>query len=198
MPDMRRVVSMSAVLVLPMLCPAQGQAQSVPPSWLESLMARMAAIPERRESFQEEKQFAALDKPLNSSGQLVYRRPAYLEKITTSPDPESLIVDGDRLTLTSADRKTHSFQVDRRPEVSALVDAVRGTLAGNLQLLETRFSVQTQGSAGDWTLILTPRESEVHQWVQDIVVSGQGTYVHSFRITQTNHNQQIMTISEAR
>ncbi len=159
-------------------------------------MARMAGIPERHENFQEEKRFAALDQPLRSSGQLIYVRPAYLSKITIAPEPETLVVDGDRLTLTTADRQTRSFRVDRRPEISALVDAVRGTLAGNLTLLENHFKVSVQGDNADWTLVLTPVETVVRRLIQNIVVGGHGTDIRTLRIIAVNQDQQIMTITE--
>jgi hypothetical protein len=172
--------------------------ESAPPAWLQDLMARMAQVPERRETFREEKYFSALDTPLISSGQLVYHRPAYLGKITREPDAETLVVDGDRLTLTTKDQSAHSFRVDRRPEIAALVDAVRGTLAGDLPLLERHFHILAHGSPLEWTLVLVPIDPAVHKLVQDIVVGGRETSIRSFRVTQTNHDEQIMTINEQR
>ena len=45
------------------------------PIRLADLMAMMAAVPESRATFHEEKRFAALAVPLESSGHLLYRRP---------------------------------------------------------------------------------------------------------------------------
>jgi outer membrane lipoprotein-sorting protein len=197
MRDARRLRTLLACCLLLLPATARPAAnEPPPPSWLQSLMARMAAITERHENFQEEKRFAALDQPLRSSGQLIYVRPAYLSKITTGPEPETLVVDGDRLTLTTADRQTRSFRVDRRPEISALVDAVRGTLAGNLDLLETHFKVSVQGGNADWTLVLTPVEPDVRRLIQNVVVGGHGTDIRTLRIIGANQDQQIMTITE--
>jgi hypothetical protein len=69
---------------------------------LDDLMAMMAAVPERRGVFHEVKHFAALAIPLESSGHLIYRRPGYLAKITDAPQPESMVVDGDEVSLTEA------------------------------------------------------------------------------------------------
>src|SRR5689334_17857762 len=97
-------VALALFAFAPLASVPLARADPAPPVWLQDLMARMAQVPERREAFREEKHFAALDTPLISSGQLVYRRPAYLGKITTQPDAETLVVDGDRLTLTTKDQ----------------------------------------------------------------------------------------------
>ena len=82
---------------------ASASAQPGPPGpagLLPEVMARLAQAPERRATFEEEKRLAVLDRPLRSTGTLLYRRPRHLERHTIYPAPESLVVDGDRLVLT--------------------------------------------------------------------------------------------------
>ena len=73
-----------------------------------------------------------LNRPLRATGRLLYRRPAHLEKITLEPQPESLVVDGNRLTLTEASEAPRVIDLDGEPAIRAMVDAIRGTLSGDL------------------------------------------------------------------
>ena len=79
-------------------------------------MRMLAGVPQSSASFAEVKVLAMLNRPLRATGRLVYRRPAHLEKITLEPQPESLVVDGDRLTLTEAPsrRASSTWTANRR------------------------------------------------------------------------------------
>lgn len=192
--------SLLPVLLLVILLPAapasgQAPAPSPAPAWLGDLFRALAAVPERNTPFREEKQLGALKVPLFSSGHLAYRRPAHLEKITTSPEPESLVVDGGRLTLTAGNDAPRSFALDRRPEIAALVDAVRGTLAGDLGLLERQYRVQADGSLSAWRLVLQPIDDRVRQLLRAVVVEGQGTAIRSLRTELANGDVQLLTLS---
>ena len=79
-------------------------ARTQDPSWdgpftVALLTRNLAAVPERRVRFSEERRFAALDQPLHSQGILLWRRPDVLEKHTEAPQPETLRVEGDRVEV---------------------------------------------------------------------------------------------------
>ncbi|MBV8591290.1 MAG: outer membrane lipoprotein carrier protein LolA, partial [Acetobacteraceae bacterium] len=94
-------------------------------------MHQLAEVQERRASFIEEKNLAALSAPVRSTGVLVYRRPSHLEKITIQPEPESLIADGERLTITEGNEPPRVLDLHSQPEIRALVDTVRALLSGD-------------------------------------------------------------------
>jgi hypothetical protein len=160
-------------------------------------MDRFAAIPERHATFREEKRLAALDYPLTSQGRLVWQRPAHLEKITTSPEPESLVVDGNRLTLTAGGEAPRSLDLDARPEVVALVDAVRGPLSGDLALLERHYRIAAAGDRASWHLTLLPTDPGVQRLLRDIAIAGTDTDIRTIRIAQTNGDEETMAIGPA-
>ena len=149
-------------------------------------MARLAAAPERRASFREEKTLAALAQPLVSWGRLLYRRPAYMEKITTSPEPERLVVDGSRLVLTEAQEPPRAIDLDSVPELRGLVDTVRGTLSGDLATLRRTFSVALAGQADAWRLTLTPASAGTAKLVARVLIEGAGA--EPLRITTIQPN----------
>ena len=182
--------------LLPLLAPgrAYGLDQGVAALDLSALMAGLAAVPERRATFQETRRFAVLDQPLISTGHLLYRRPGYLSKTTDWPQPESLVVDGGRLTLTLGNEPPRVLDLGSQPELRTLVDAVRGPLAGDLAALRRAFTVTAVGDAGGWTLDLVPLDARAARLLQRAQVSGQKTVITTVRLMQANGDEQQMKI----
>lgn len=179
--------------------PAVSQApQSESDGLFAELMRRLAAIPDRQCTFREEKQFAALDRPLLSEGRLVYLRPSHLEKITTAPELESVIADGDRLQLSAAGEPVQTVSLSARPELAALVDAVRGTLSGDGATLQRHYRVQATGSLSGWRLVLLPVDAAVATLVHAIVIEGVFTHIATFRTESPNGVVAIMRIEDTR
>jgi hypothetical protein len=146
---------------------------------LEALMQDFARVPRSRAAFTEEKAIPELDLPLLSRGTLSWEAPDRLEKHTTSPIEEVVRIAGDRLTYERPDRDIHrSFNLDEQPEMRALAEAIRGTLAGDLATLRQHYRIDFEGSAdGPWRMILTPLALRVRLAVQSILLTGHGTQV---------------------
>jgi hypothetical protein len=166
-----------------------------PAAAIDELMQRLAQVPESNASFSEDKILAMLTIPLHSTGQLRYRRPAHLEKITQEPQPESLVVDGNRLTLTEANQAPRVIELDSEPTIRALVDAIRGTLSGDLAALRRSYTVIMAGSVSDWRLTLTPTDARVAQLVTRTTIAGTGAALHLVQTVQANGDEMRMTIS---
>ena len=164
----------------------------------DTLMARLASAGERRGTFREEKLLGALAEPLVSWGRLSYRRPAYLAKTTTGPAPEQLVVDGDRLVLTLGQDPPRVVDLDSAPELRALVDSVRGTLAGDLPALRRSFSVAVSGQPAAWRMVLTPADPRVGKVVSKVVVEGAGPDPLRIATTQPNGDTDQLDITPDR
>jgi len=157
-------------------------------------MARLASVPERRATFREQRRFAALSEPLLSQGHLLYRRPDYLEKVTDWPSPEQLVIDGDRLVLTEGNEPPKVVPLGAQPELRALVEAMRGPLAGDLPALQRSFEVAGAGDLDAWTLTLTPRDPRATRFLRAVVLTGSGDAIRSIRLTLANGDEQLMQI----
>jgi len=168
-------------------------------SWtIEALMRMLATVPERRASFHEEKTIAALTRPVQDGGTLRYVRPAFLEKHTVTPREEDLIVDGPRLTIrrpVQDDERT--LDLRDQPALDALVDAVRGTLAGDIGLLRRHFDVGLEGSAQAWRLTLTPTDPAVARFMRVVRIDGGGSEVRVVDTVEANGDSTHMTIGPA-
>lgn len=159
-------------------------------------MARMAAVAERRATFREERRFAALEGVLQSTGRLHYR-PGYLEKVTDWPQPERLLVEGDRVVLTAGSEAPRVIDLGMVPELRVLIDAIRGPLAGDAAALRRVFEVEVAGTMEGWTLTLAPRDPAAGKLLRSVRLDGGGDQVRRIALTQANGDEQVMMIEAA-
>ncbi len=158
---------------------------------IPALMTRLAAVPERRARFREEKRIAALTVPLVSTGTLLYRRPGYLEK---TGEGEQLVVDGDRVTLTLGQDPPRVIPLSADPGLRALIDAFRAPLAGDLPTLTRSFQVTGEGTAAAWRLTLLPANAAVARFTRSVTVSGVQDRLQGITIVQFNGDVQTIDI----
>jgi predicted LPLAT superfamily acyltransferase len=189
----RAVLAAMLVILLPLL------AGGAPPPepLLPALMAQLASVAQRRANFHEVKHFAALTTALASDGWLAYSRPGFLRKVTTSPQPENFVVEGNQLTLDEPNQAERIISLTSAPEIAALVEAVRGPLSGDLHALQRHYTVRAEGRMADWKLILSPTEPAVRAVLRDAVITGAFADLRSVAITQDNGDDQVMTIEPA-
>lgn len=143
--------------------------------------------------FVEKKHLAVLDKPLVASGEMTYTAPDRLEKRTLLPKPETMVLDGDRLTL-ERDKQRLSINLASQPEALAFVDSIRGTLAGNRQALERSYGLHLAGNREKWVLTLLPRDQKIAAFVQRITVSGQRGQVRGIEYLQADGDRSVLSI----
>lgn len=162
---------------------------------LGELMKSLAQRKHGEVPFVEEDDFAILDRPVKSSGVLVYDAPDRLEKKTLKPKQQSLILQGDDLTVQRGHRK-YRMQLSSYPQVAPLVDAIRDTLAGDEAGLEGVFKVGFTGTAGHWKLELVPLEKDVARRVRRVQIAGARDEIRSVEILQVNGDRSLMTLGE--
>lgn len=161
------------LLAVPLLAATPAHAQE---GELALAMRALASVRERRDRFTESRAIPELDVPLANEGTLAWTAPDRLEKHTTWPIDERLTVAGGRLLYERRDRDIRrEFSLADQPEMQALVEAIRGTLAGDLPALRRHYEVAFQGShGGAWQLVLEPRAQRVRIAVRRIVITGEG------------------------
>lgn len=160
-----------ALLLVPFATPALAADPT-----LEQVMQGLAAVRQRRSRFTEEKVIPELEVGQPNEGTLSWQAPDRLEKHTTWPIDEVVSVAAGRLTYERRDRGVkREFALGEQPEMQALVEAVRGTLAGDLAALQRHYEVDFSAGPQGWRMVLTPRSLRVLGAVQRITVTGTGT-----------------------
>lgn len=160
---------------------------------LDGLMSSLAQRKHGEVTFVEMDYLAILDRPVKSSGVLVYRAPDHLEKRTLRPRKESLVLDGDQMTVQRGHR-TYRADLSTYPQVTPFVDAVRDTLAGNEQGLQRVFKVGLTGTMADWKLQLAPLDEQVARKVKQVQITGQQDVIRSVEILQVDGDRSEMTL----
>lgn len=138
---------------------------------VDQLMSELAQHKGGRAKFVEKRTLAVLDRPLVATGEMTYTPPDRLEKRTLTPKPETLVLDGNQVSI-ERDKRKFSISLASRPEALAFVDSIRSTLAGNRAALEKNYTLQLSGNDDNWTLTLTPTAQAVAALLQRITVGG--------------------------
>ena len=160
---------------------------------VDALMRGLAKYEGGRARFVETKTIALLDKPVVSSGELLYTPPARLEKRTLKPRQEVMLLDGDQLSLERGKQKL-SIRLSDQPEALAFVDSLRGTLSGNKAALEKTYKQHLDGTEEHWTLDLLPDDQRIATFVLRITFGGSHNRVEWIRYLQADGDSSVMTI----
>jgi Outer membrane lipoprotein carrier protein LolA-like len=160
---------------------------------LDRLMSLLAQRKQGHVTFVEEHFLGMLDRPLESSGELLYDAPDRLEKRTLRPKPETLTLEHGVLTARRG-RRTYTLDLHQYPQVVPFVDSIRATLAGDRAALERVFKVTFNGDLGSWKLLLEPLDATVARTVRDIRIEGSRDAVHTVEIRQSDGDHSLLTI----
>jgi outer membrane lipoprotein-sorting protein len=160
---------------------------------ISQLMDELGQRQQGHARFEETKYIAVLDKPLHASGELYFQSPATLTKTTLKPKPELLALEGNTITL-ERDGKKRQFNLNRYPQASAFVGAMRGLLTGNRQEIEQNYKTKLEGRTEQWVLTLTPNDERVASVIQSVRVSGEKGEVRSIEYLQRDGDRSLMTI----
>ena len=160
---------------------------------LDAVMQSLAARRHGEVSFVEQQFLSLLKRPVESSGELLYDAPGRLEKRTLEPRPESLLVEGDVLTVKRGSR-SHILDLKAYPQILPFVISIRATLAGDRSGLEQVFRLDFSGSVARWTLVLAPLDARLAKTVSQIRIDGARDTLLRIEIRQTDGDRSLMTL----
>lgn len=182
-----------ALLAALCLFPATAPAQAA--EWqLSELMLLLSQHKSSQARFVERKYIAVLDKPVESSGELSFTAPDRMEMRTLKPRKQSMLLDGNRLTLEQ-DGRSKTVSLQSYPELAAFVEGIRGTLAGDLQALETAYQVHLVGTPARWQLMLVPRDANMSRIISRIRIGGSQGDVTQVAYDHADGDRSEMQIS---
>ena len=180
------------VLILA-LAACAAAAQTTAPTAFDELLQLLAARRHGHVTFTEVQQLAMLDRPLESSGELLYDAPDRLEKRTLKPRAQTLILEHGVLAARRGQR-TYVMELRDYPQVLPLVESIRATLAGDRAALERTFRVQFDGTLGAWTLLLVPVDTTLAGAVKDIRIAGERDAVRTVEIRHNDGDRSLLRI----
>ncbi|WP_076997139.1 LolA-related protein [Variovorax sp. KK3] len=164
---------------------------------LPELMGMLAKQKSGEARFTEQRFVRGLEGPLDASGTLSFQAPDKMTRRTLTPRPESMVVDGNSLTLSRGGR-TRTLTLDSMPELLGLVEAMRGTLSGNTQSLQRYFRSTVSGSADKWALDLAPVDERLAAQVRSLRLTGRAGEVLGVEMEFIGGDRSVMTITPTR
>ena len=179
------------VTVLALTFSASAQASDIDMSRLMGLFASSKHI---KTEFVERKFLKILDAPVESSGELVFRAPSRLEKRTKLPRPETLIIDGNSVSIERGSFK-RTLPLDEFADMASMVRSLTATFRGDQISIEQFFKWKLSGPADRWQLVLTPKHSKLFITLQEIRLAGDRGYVHTVETTLTDGDRSLMTLN---
>jgi outer membrane lipoprotein-sorting protein len=160
---------------------------------LDEVMHSLAQRRHGQVSFVEQQFLSMLKRPVESYGELIYDAPNHLEKRTIEPRPETLVVDGEVVTVQRG-RRSHVLDLKAYPQILPFIESIRATLAGDRASLEKLFRLQFTGSEMRWSLVLTPLEAQLAKTVAQIRIDGSRDELSRVEIRQSDGDRSLMTL----
>lgn len=189
---MRQLERWCVSLVLSVCCSAAmaaGGALDLP-----SLAALLAQRKSAEARFTEERFVSGFEGPLRASGTLSFTAPDNFSRQTLEPQAESMSVEGNSVILKRG-KRSRQMALDAVPELTALVEAMRGTLNGDVATLQKHFNTRVEGQSSLWVLTLTPRESRLAAQVRELKIAGIGSDLRSVELWLSGGDRSLMTIT---
>jgi outer membrane lipoprotein-sorting protein len=159
-----------------------------------SLMELLRSQKPGKATFTETKHIAILDRPVESTGELVFTPPDRLEKRSTGLNAERMVVDRETLSIERGGRK-QVLSLREHPQVGVFVESIRGTLAGDRSALEKTYTLALEGDAQRWRLTLVPRDKQLAGIVRRVLISGTQAQVRRIEIEQADGDSSVMVIT---
>jgi hypothetical protein len=161
---------------------------------LERIMRALATQPSATARFTETRTSALLREPIRSAGTLAHGPGGRLEKHTTSPRDERLVVEGGTVTYQRGDER-RTLRLADLPGVLAMIEGLRGTLAGDLAALRRHYRVELQGGYDAWKLFLLPRDAQMAELVSDVRIAGSRGDVREVEIREASGDRSVLTLT---
>jgi outer membrane lipoprotein-sorting protein len=166
-----------------------------PDAALDAVLASLAKHRHGHVLYSEQIESALFKHPLYTSGELFFDAPDRLEKRTSQPAPEDLLVEGDVVTIVRGTHRT-SMRLSDHPQLSPLLNGIRATLAGDRSALEKYFQLAFTADESQWELVLQPLSSESKPVYKRVVIRGIDGTVRSVTLERATGERTTMALSE--
>lgn len=126
---------------------------------------------------------------------MIFAAPNRLEKKTSEPTPEDMVIDGDTLTV-QREGHTQTLSLSGYPQIGAFIEGIRATLTGDIASLQRIYQTDLQGDASGWQLVLVPRDPAMQAVVLSIAIVGSNDVIDRIETAEPNGDRTDMRITE--
>ena len=176
-------------MLLSLLCATPSPAT---PSEAAALIARLARPAPASTPYTEVRFVRLLRKPLVLHGQLDYNGPGQLGKRVDAPYRETTKIAAGAVEVTREGRAARHFDLQRAPELQALLAGFSALLGGDASSLEQVYTISVVENAPNWTLTLAPRAPTQH--LRALVVDAAAAEPHCFTVQQADGDSSTLLL----
>lgn len=180
---------------------AQAQGQALTPlarqpadQLFDQVFIAVARQPLVATPFIERRISALSNRPLESGGTLSFEPSGNIEKFTTAPIRESVVLSGESITVRSANGAANTTRFDAQPELAAYTHGLRAILAGDVKSLRRFFEFKAAGTFNRWEIRLMPLDAGMRRAIGQILVSGEKGRLRVIETTESSGDVSELTL----
>lgn len=158
------------------------------------MIARLARPVPASTAYTEVRFVRLLRKPLVLHGQLDYGGPGKLGKRVEAPYRETTTIADGAVDVVREGRATQHFDLERAPELKALLTGFSALLGGDAAELQQFYTIDFVDNAANWTLTLTPRAPELGRHLRALIVAGSASEPRCFMLRQVDGDSSTMLL----
>jgi hypothetical protein len=136
--------------------------------------------------FEEEKKVLMLQKPLRSSGELIFLPQKGLYRKLKTPFVQELLITTIAVQQRDNSGRIETFALETLPLAKALVEGFLAVFSGSWDSLERHFRVYFSSENAHWKLGLTPLQTGMMQMISCILLEGEQEHVVRLWVRETN------------
>jgi hypothetical protein len=172
---------------------AAASAEAVTPD-LAGFVARLARPTPASTAYTEVRFLHVLRRPLVLHGQLDYHGTGQLGKRVDAPFHETMTIADGVVRVTREDRAPKQFELERAPDLNALLTGFSALLGGDATGLQALYTINLVNNAPNWTLTLTPRSPALARHLRAVVVDGRANDPDCFTLQQADGDRSVMLL----
>jgi outer membrane lipoprotein-sorting protein len=153
---------------------------------VEQITGKLAQAKGVRAQFTQTQTLSAMNRPLVSTGSLVFfRERGVLWQIDTPYKATYVITDAGVAEVNAAGQRVNTNAPQGARGVAQVSKMMRAMLGGDLSALYSQFDVKAEGTPAQWRMQLTPNQPQLAQAIKGLQMEG-GDYLKTLRITLAN------------
>jgi outer membrane lipoprotein-sorting protein len=153
---------------------------------VQQITGKLAQAKGVRAQFTQTQTLSAMNRPLVSTGSLVFfRERGVLWQIDTPYKATYVITDAGVAEVNAAGQRVNTNAPQGARGVAQVSKMMRAMLGGDLSALYSQFDVKAEGTPGQWRMQLTPNQPQLAQAIKGLQMEG-GDYLKTLRITLAN------------
>ena len=161
---------------------------------LDQVFIAVARQPLAATPFIERRISALSNRPLESGGTLSFEPSGNIEKLTTTPIRESVILSAESISIRGANGVAKTTRLDAQPELAAYAQGLRAILSGDVKSLRRFFEFKAAGTLNRWEIRLMPVDVGMRRAISQILVSGEKGRVRVIETTETSGDVNELTL----